>query len=291
MDDWIQTRLESITGLPTLPTILQRFNDKASDPNTRLGDLVGIICDDPAIFANVLRLCNSSLYAAGTGVFIDSIETAIVRLGFARTRNVVYTTSLLRTFKSVQHRDFDLPEFWMHSLATAAIAQIVLDRSPRTAETGLDSSKLHLAALMHDLGKIILQEYFNDSLQEILQHARRYTTSLLAAEQAILGTDHAEIGGWLVGHWTPDPVLREAVRWHHDPLHAEEAHRDIAALVHTANYLCHRKVIGHSGNRTPSFLKDECWRHLRLNEALIAQMLKEIDTRKVRENTAFFLKA
>jgi HD-like signal output (HDOD) protein len=67
----------------------------------------------------------------------------------------------------------------------------------------------------------------------------------VAAEQAALGTDHAEVGLALAERWGLPPAIGAAARWHHAPGLAPAGEpRRLADLVHVADCLAHALGFG-----------------------------------------------
>jgi putative nucleotidyltransferase with HDIG domain len=98
------------------------------------------------------------------------------------------------------------------------------------------------AALVHDVGKLILGQFIQEDLAAI-DAAAGSDVSFEVAEKQVLGTDHAEIGARILSHWSLPDDLVHAVRWHHDPDAAEEQNRT-TDIVHVANVLCLMMGIG-----------------------------------------------
>lgn len=290
MDEHFLERLESIEDLPVLPPVLHRFNQIVSNPNSGVEDLVETIQQDAALHGNVLKVVNSNFYAASNADPIESIETAIIRLGFSNTRNVVFSTCLLRAFPTIRHDVLNINQFWLHSLAAGAVAQIVHEYCAHHLPRPVDASMLQLAALIHDLGKVLLQEYFLEDLKKVISHTGRFSTTFLSAELETLGTDHTRIGAWLVDRWFGESPLCDAVRWHHEPLQAHYDCRSMAAIVHAADYLCNRRHLGNSGNRVSPTMRNEVWEYLKIDEETMEAIIEHIQARNVLAQVSVSLK-
>lgn len=132
----------------------------------------------------------------------------------------------------------------LHSQAVAIACQLL------AMELELpDLSDAYLAGLFHDIGEGLIGYYSYDDLADVLKLTQIKAVSLCAAEDQVLGLNHAYIGSKMLEHWAISPAIVEAVRCHHAPDQATK-HPSLAMLVHLADaavYSHERKLpIGHS---------------------------------------------
>ena len=96
--------------------------------------------------------------------------------------------------------------------------------------------EIFTAALLHDVGKLILGKFVKEDINTIELKASE-GISFEAAEHEVLGTDHAEIGAHILKNWSIPQEIVDAVRWHHDPDSAEKS-SILIDVVHVADVLC-----------------------------------------------------
>src|SRR5581483_317370 len=111
-----------------------------------------------------------------------------------------------------------------------------------------DDSQVHLAALLHDVGKIVLSTIAPDAYRDVLIIAWNESGRLEDLERERLGVDHREAGVMFAQHNGLPPVVIEAIAHHDRPEQAKE-HRFEVALVAIANYLSKAHGLGFSGAR------------------------------------------
>ena len=116
----ISERLGLVESLPTLPEVVSRVIELIDEPETTSELLAETVGSDPAIVARLMRVANSILYSGARGA-TDSLEEAIMRLGFAGVRDLVLTTGVIETFDP-KVADFDYKGFWQHCATTGMAA-------------------------------------------------------------------------------------------------------------------------------------------------------------------------
>ena len=87
--------------------------------------------------------------------------------------------------------------------------------------------------MIHDVGKLVLDAHVNARKDAFTRLTRGGRNSMLAAEQHILGLDHAEIGFEVCLHWNIPASISQAIKFHHQPTLSEKDH--LAHIVYLAN--------------------------------------------------------
>ena len=209
--EYVRNELEKIKSLPTLPVIATKLLHMVDQPDVSMTEISKIIVVDPALTSRVLKIANSPYY--GVRNRIDTIKLALVVLGLAEIRNVLLSVSLFRTFGSMDDDDgFDQESFWRHSIAVAHFAKKIA-RDFRIRTHGEEFT----AGLLHDIGKIIIAQYFSDAMSDIRNLMDVKGMPVYEAEEQALGLSHMDIGAWLAEKWKIPDHLTESIRYHHYP--------------------------------------------------------------------------
>ncbi len=226
--------LTSITGLPAIPTILWEIQAALHNPRSGAHEIALVIEQDASLTANILRLANSAYFSMG-GRYI-SVTEAVTRIGLREIENLVSATFVIELFGEMGE-SFDQYDFCIHSLQVAEAANFLTEQNPEGSP--FLSSEAYIAGLLHDVGKLILREYFADDFKRVSAYKTRHGCGDVEAERNTLGVDHGEIGARLLELWNLDEKLVEAVCWHHRVDSCCEEYRACPETVRYADSLCH----------------------------------------------------
>ncbi len=251
----LKRRVDALKSLPTFPESVVRINQIITQdgPKDSLRKIADAIETDPVLSARILRLVNSAFY--GVSGAIVTVFDALLMLGLDIVKGLILSTTVSDVFAG---RGAALDGLWEHSYG-AAVAASALGKT-----LGMNKvEELSAAALMHDLGKMVLASQMEDEYRAVVAHAVRSRMTIREAEQELLGVTHDEIGHWLVTRWKLPPSLAEPIARHHEPTKAGR-YADAAAVVHVADLMIRGYGFGFPGDKVMPRLDDGAWRHLGL---------------------------
>jgi len=233
-DEHLKRVVARLVRVPSLPTLYLAITaelrrDEAS--GKRVGELVA---KDAGMTAKVLQLVNSPFF--GLRMTVTDPVHAVQLLGLETVRGLVLTLHIFAQIDERTAARYRLARVWRHSLATSACARTIAHLEGATAEV---ASLTFTAALLHDIGKLVLATSLSEDFTPIVQAAERDRVAVHEVERQALGTSHAEIGAYLLGVWgLPEPVV-EAVAWHHRPSVCPSRQFCPLGAVHVANVIEH----------------------------------------------------
>ncbi len=203
--------VERVTALPHLPDTLMRLVSVVSDPRSSLSQIVETIRYDQVITAEVLRLCNSAYF--GLARTVESLDDAVRLLGTLKIMQLVMAAHS-RALLSRAQEGYGLPAgaLWSHSVAVALGGQL-LARQMKLQQVGL----LFTAGLLHDVGKVVLNEYVARDYAEIARRVQEDHITFCEAEAQVLGFTHPEVGSRLADTWSLPDTIARCIRYHHEP--------------------------------------------------------------------------
>jgi len=237
-----------VDEIPTLPAVIPRLLSLMEDERSDAARIAALISTDPALTSKILKVSNSAYY--GFSREISSLGLAVSLLGIKMVKSLALSIGVIRCLPSEGGvGDFSAEGLWRHSAAVAALMQVMGERR-RRGEGGGES--LFVLGLLHDIGKVVLDQYFGDLFRKALEKARqRGSASLYLAEREAIGLDHGEVGEILLRRWKFPERISGAVGRHHRENGAQgETARD-AAMVRVANALAQQAGMGEEGNPVP----------------------------------------
>ncbi len=257
---------EHAVRLHAMPGVVEHVMRLSGDDESGARELAACVSSEPAVAASILRLANSAYFGAAGKA--QDIPRAIVRLGFRQTRSIVVGMSMVRTFpKATRTAGFDRTCFWRHSISAAVLAKLLADGA------GIAHAQhAFLAGLLHDVGKILLDELAPTDFAEAVLSAIQERIPLVDAEIKILRTDHARVGHTVLEGWRFPQALVTAVQHHHAPA-AEGSgiaveFRPLCGVTYVANLLAKAAGQGHGGDLSLEQPPDETWTGLRVDSGL-----------------------
>jgi len=227
--------IENIDNLPSLPEIVSRLLKIVNSPDTSAEDAAELVEKDPALTSKMIRLANSAFY--GIPRSISSVSSAVVILGFNTIRSLVLSASVMKMFSGSNKHAVDKDRFWKHSIVCAIAAKIIVRHF--ISIRMMDPESAFCAGILHDIGKLIFNEYINEDYREACEYARKTNIPLIAAETKVLGINHAEIARILSDKWALPLDLEYSLVYHHNPGAADNI-QELIATIHFADMLSHR---------------------------------------------------
>lgn len=226
----VRRTVGSVDALPSVPRLYAQLTQALSNPDVDAREVADIISQDPAMCAKVLQLVNSAFFSRAAR--ISDIRQAVPRLGFQMVKNLALSVEVFRPPKNMRRlKGFSIEQLQRHSLCAATLAGgMFADRA--------QSADAFMAAMLHDLGKLILAAELPDRLEAALSLASSENLPLHEAEQRLMAVSHAEIGAYLLGLWgLPYPIVEAVANHHHPERVPRRTGFGLLEAVYTANCL------------------------------------------------------
>jgi len=278
-------RIKDYVGtMPSLPITVSKVLEVCNNPKTSPIDLDRVIQLDPVLMGKVLKLINSAYYGLGTQV--TSLARAIIMLGINTVKNLALSTAVMD--RLVDKNDFkaiNMDGFWRHSLCVGVTAKLI------AKSRGVDPKLLEeyfAAGLLHDIGKIPLNNALAEEYVRTMSIADRERIPLFLAEKRSLDLDHCEAGRIVAEAWRLSGPIADTITYHHTHESYRGDHGDIVRTIAVADYFANREGIGFSGNLYPEKPGAEVYGLLDIEKSMLEDLVGPVNAEI--EKAKIFLK-
>jgi len=221
--------IDELAQLPVLDSTVLEILRAVDDPTSNTADLVRVLEADPTFAANLLRYANSA--SRSHPIRAKSIRQAVMLVGRRALRQLALEAATYRFIEEAPGTAASRGELHLHALGVASAALAGAQR------LGIAGDDAHLAALLHDVGKLVLPVAFGEAACDKLARAYPGGGERALAERERLGVDHAIAGGLLAERWNLPEGVAEAIALHHGGPSGLASPDPAIAIVQIANEL------------------------------------------------------
>ncbi|MGC9967915.1 MAG: HDOD domain-containing protein [Syntrophobacteraceae bacterium] len=229
---------EVIEGLLPIPQTALKIIRMISDESCSFREVSREILHDQVLSARLIRMCNS--ISINPGMKVDSVEKALLRVGEKNLILLALSFSV-ENFLSHGKQGYSLCKggIFHHSVWTAGISCKLAELTGKE-----DPAVAYTAGLLHDIGKVILDQYMYSAYPLFYRQLQINGNDLAAVEKSLFGMAHTEAGYLLARRWSMPDFVSETILHHHEPNKAE-GDRYLAHLVYVADLISFRFALGH----------------------------------------------
>ncbi|MHC4606481.1 MAG: HDOD domain-containing protein [Planctomycetota bacterium] len=273
----LKKKLDAVASLRALPVVLSQILRLTASATSSVKDLAETLERDQALTARLLKLANSPLY--GLPRRIGTVRQAVSLIGFNGIRKMAVAARLIDEYRKGSRRaGLDRVEFWRHSLACGVLAR---DLARSAALPPEEVEEAFVAGLLHDIGKVILDEYFPADYGPVLREAAKEEKPLHVAESAKLGLDHTDVARLVLGNWRfparlVAPIVRHHASWR--KIHSGRGGSPkLCGAVRVADVLANACGIGRGGNDVLEDIHDSVSGALGMDRKAVGPVVRSLD--------------
>lgn len=264
--------LNSVTQLRPLPSNAARILKELDNPKINMGSLSEYVGLDQALTSLVLQTANSATLSYKSNC--TSLRAAVIRIGIRRLKSILLAYPFIGSFdQKLRGYRLGSGELWHHSLATAIVSEWLA----KALSLSSIMEEAYIAGLLHDFGKLFLDQYVLEDYTKITDFIQKYELPLWQVEEKLIGVDHAMVGGLIAERWDFPIILVDSIRYHHRPGWAKD-NPTIPAIVNLANSFTSETCLTNS-ELFSSEIDPETYLILRLTDEKIEQL--KIDALKI----------
>lgn len=229
--------LSRINALPVLTPTAVRALQLADREMASAREIVALIETDVRFGPRVVKAANAPSNHLPRPV--ASVNDAILLLGTTAVRDaLVVAASRDIFFRPLEGYGLTAEEVWAHAVACATASEIVADLIGYS-----NRMEAFVAGLLHDVGKIILNDEMILATDQVREHIVRENCTYIDAERAVLGFDHCDVGARAGRTWAVPQHIVQAIALHRAPVVLGQT-VPLAGLVHLGEMLCSMAGIG-----------------------------------------------
>lgn len=266
----LQPLIASANQLKPLPETITRLVELLANEDVHIDDIEDVFSYDAALSARLLRQANS--VAAGGNQKVGTISAAVIRLGLGNVLALAIAAS------TQDDLDGPIPQYglgegdlWEHSQG----ARLAVDGLRKYGKVAVPP-EAPTAALLHDVGKIVLARHLDPLILKLLRRASGHADKItMAAESEILQVHHGELGGLIAQHWQLPDVIVRGIIYHHDPERCTETNNHICHIVGLANWLS-KVASAKLRGQTCAVGAPSSFAHLKLDQARVDKVVDYI---------------
>lgn len=221
-----QQWVSQTTELFSLPEAYLQLKRLIDTPDSSMQQVAEIISSDPALTANILKMVNSALF--GFGKKIGTVSLALNMLGTQQVHDLALATSVTSAFNKIPEEVTNMTQFWHKSIHCAVLARLLASRC-----NVLDSERLFIAGLLHDIGHLVMYQNIPEKMNLALQLSEQEGIPLYRVEQKLVNSDYAKVGSELMRAWGLPESLITTTQYQLMPTKATEYELQ-TAIVHIA---------------------------------------------------------
>ena len=219
----------SIKDLPSVPVLVADALRVIDNPSSSMSEIEAVIMRDQALAVKVLRVVNSAAY--GFSRRIENVREASTIMGTRKIRGLAAAMVTSKLYAKGIDDLVDPLDIWRHSLATSVWAIEIIDFMKLW-----QAQSAVMAALLHDIGIVLLCNYAIEPYRAVLQMSRKEKLHHVDVEKRELDTTHAFVGASLCAKWLLPVGLTQLVCHHHDK---ECPVDDALAVLMLADFMAH----------------------------------------------------
>ncbi len=236
-NDKILDLMNSLDRLPSLPMLYQYFMS-AFHREASFDEFADIIKQDVSVTTKILHIANSAFYRR-LGEPTASIEHAIMTMGLNAVKNIVLavTLSTQKPLNSVQQ------QYFQNIIDHSSIVNKYIQLFYKLKFMKPINSKYNSVGITHDIGKIILLQYFPDRFEQIIEHQKQHPYMSFydcELDMGLAGNTHTEVGAFLLNLWNLPPISIEVALLHHSFASDLSKNNDILLVSRFTNDLVNR---------------------------------------------------
>ncbi len=263
-------RLSSLSALPPIADLfLSRLNDYQLTPT----GLIELIEAEPAYTAKLLSLLHQQALSGKEN--LRTINQVLEKLPLRIIRDALLSVNIYSVSESNPERLRLREQLTRHSIAVGCCAEQIAE----IASPHIEPSLAYSAGLLHDLGKLALDEAMPRSFIRLIEQAKTEGACIRDIERKNFGIDHTILGKRLARRWHLPEQIALTCWLHHSgtaAIYESMPEAEIAPVVQLADIIARQCDIGCSGSYDSPTLPPQIISMLGISNAQLEQIRQNL---------------
>ncbi len=223
----IATEIENMPQFPESIVALQR---ELSNPDCSFKSIAGKVDSDPSLTAEILRIANSPVYKVRSE--ITDVAGAVRMMGMLGVKSVLYNYGVNKVMQNKYDKKV-IKEVNTHSHFVAQVSAYLASYK----NLGKITEDIYVAALLHDMGKIIVNSMSRDLEKNLKDLCTQKYIPISILEDLTKGYNHSMIGSEIAEKWNFPEKYITAIAYHHVPLDVSDEYKELIYAIYLGNEL------------------------------------------------------
>jgi putative nucleotidyltransferase with HDIG domain len=224
---------DAIQRLKPIPQVALKILRLMDDNKYDIDPIANEIQKDQVLTARMLQLANASVF--GVRRKITSLDHAVVFLGQDLMVKIILSAAVQGYFEqSAMGYALCKGGLYHHSVGCAHIAEALARKTQYE-----DPAKAYTAGLLHDIGKVVLDQYVTTARPLFYREIMDTEDDVLSVEANVLRVKHTDVGAILARQWSLPGPLTQVIQYHHHPQLCPEVD-ELCVTVYLADLLMSR---------------------------------------------------
>jgi serine/threonine protein kinase len=240
--EFLLRRMRRKSDFPVLSQSVRRINAMSQVSGKDAGQMASVIVKDFALTNKILKVVNSAYYGRFSGK-IGTVSRAVVVLGIQAIRSLAASLIFFEHLGDKQQAER------LREQVSAAMFSAVFASQLARQQGENDTEGFFLAAMLRDLGRILVAFYLPDESREVERLQQLESLQPIQAQHQVLGVSFETVGIEIARQWNFPDLLTDAMKhWKEDrpPTSETERRRMLAAFAGDATRLMAEQGIGDS---------------------------------------------
>ncbi len=256
-----------VENLVSLPEVYLKIRQLIDHPRSNIDDFANVVMLDPGLSARVLKIANSAFF--GFAARIETLSRAINLMGISQLHDLVLATSAINAFRKLPADVINMEDFWRESVHCGVVSRLLA-----THCNVLDSERLFVMGLLHQVGHLIIYAKQAKEAQEVLRREENESRALYLLEREVLGYDYAQVSAALMHAWKLPESFQITVGMHPEPGRVDSFELE-TAIIHLARQIVHQHELGSRGIVRELAIDPAAWRVTGLSEDVVEPIRRE----------------